>query len=163
MGFLDWSVHHKISLLVIVAFIIGVFLVYSFYPKGVCNVESYNLFYFLKAVRTNDAKWCEKIRIINDVFFKDEKEQCLAKVHQSNSFCSEKNTVCTALALNDLKLCGDDELCTNLILQDSALCEKSVSEQNLLKEEKDRLTKICLAYTTLDAEFFISGEELTKC
>ncbi len=167
MDFFDWNVHHKITLLVVVSFIIGLFLLWFFYPQSICVKEKQGIFYFLKALRTNNVNLCDKI------FFQSKKESCLGALHKDEKFCSEtpigtKDDLCVGLARNDVNYCGASFFCRAMLSKDENLCDKLPEnlpelEQGDNEEEIKDSIRDCKAFVNFDAEFFISSEELAKC
>lgn len=167
MDFFDWSVHHKITVLVAALFILGVVLLWFFYPQSICAKEKQGVFYLLKALRTNNVNLCEKIVMNSD------KEVCLAALHKDDSFCSadfsgRKDDFCVGLAKNDVNYCGTSSFCPAIINKDEKMCDSL--PENLVDlelggsdEELKEAIRECKAFATLDAEFFISSEELQSC
>jgi len=142
-------------------------LLYFFYPSGLCNQDKYDMFYFLKALRTNDVKLCQK------VLWTADRERCLAAVEKNDKWCpvfpnGEKDHWCQALGKQDITFCDEDNVCKALVEKNVDYCnaidtQADVVAENLTPTDLASLKKGCRAYANLNAEFFISSEQMRSC
>ena len=133
--------------------IFGVFL-YVSVSKKVCNRENYDVFYYVKALRTREPELCAYVGM------QDLKASCFAETKLNESLCPltmlGPDSSCLAITRKDINLCRDDVFCKVLITKDSVDC-------NGLKESDKKVNSVCGAYANLDAEFFISKAQLVSC
>ena len=166
--FLRRGVNYKIPLLVVAVFVVlGAGILYFTRTSSLCNRENYDMFYFLKALRTNDVQLCEKVSWPAD------KQRCLAAVEKNDNHCplfpnGAKDSLCQALGKQDITFCKDDGVCKAFVARNADYCnaletQKDVVDEHLTTSEIESLKRGCRAYANLDAEFFISHEQLKAC
>lgn len=144
------------------------FLIYNSYQNKVCNAGNYDVFYFLKALKTSDSNLCKKTtRLSTEI-------TCIALLKNDVALCSsvseDKKNFCIASVKKDLSLCEEDGVCNALIARNPDVCiSKSVEhagkygKEPLAGEKLEKRKKVCVAYANLDADFFVSKEMLKKC
>jgi len=155
------KMHYQIAAIILLCLLIFVGVLYLSQKKQVCNATRYDSFYLLNALKTSNSAVCEKITT------KTYKERCLAGVKKNEFLCStiegKKDTFCIALAKKDAILCDNNTICRALLTKDSSLCNIDAVALNISVKQAAIIKNSCIAYSNLDAEFFVSKEMLKKC